>query len=77
VSSQAFVIKKALALQFHPELVASALIPWLEWDGANEIRSDGQDPDVMLAQTIALEAEASARAHTLVDAFLSKVAGLI
>ena len=76
VASQAFVINKALALQFHPELVAAALIPWLEWDGANEIRSDGQDPDIMLAQTIAMEGEASQRAYDLVDAFSSRVAGL-
>jgi hypothetical protein len=31
----------------------------------------------MLAQTIAMEKEASQRAYDLVDAFLSRVAGLI
>jgi GMP synthase-like glutamine amidotransferase len=77
VASQAFVINKALALQFHPEMVSTVLQPWFEWDGAEEIRADGQDPEIMMAQTIAIEAEAKQRTYNLVDAFLSKVAGLI
>jgi GMP synthase-like glutamine amidotransferase len=77
VASQAFVISKALALQFHPEMVSTVLQPWFEWDGADEIRADGQDPEIMMAQTIAFEAEAKQRTYNLVDAFLSKVAGLI
>jgi GMP synthase-like glutamine amidotransferase len=77
VASQAFVINKALALQFHPEMVSTVLQPWFEWDGEEEIRADGQDPAIMMAQTIAIEAEAKQRTYDLVDAFLSKVASLI
>lgn len=77
VASQAFVINKALALQFHPEMVSTVLQPWFEWDGEEEIRADGQDPAIMMAQTIAIEAEAKQRTYDLVDAYLSKVAGLI
>lgn len=77
VASQAFVINKALALQFHPEMVSTVLQPWFEWDGEEEIRADGQDPAIMMAQTIAIEAEAKQRTYDLVDAYLSKVASLI
>ncbi|MDP4586239.1 MAG: gamma-glutamyl-gamma-aminobutyrate hydrolase family protein, partial [Microbacteriaceae bacterium] len=74
VSSQAFVINKALALQFHPELDAAALASWLEWGGDKEVIDDGQDPAVMLAQTAANEPAARERTYALVDAFLERVA---
>jgi GMP synthase-like glutamine amidotransferase len=77
VASQAFVINKTLALQFHPELEASSLAGWLAMGGTAKIIADGQDPVVMMAQTVREDAAAEARTNALVDAFLSRVAGLI
>ncbi|MEY3345004.1 MAG: hypothetical protein RL125_725 [Actinomycetota bacterium] len=77
IASQAFTIKKSLALQFHPEVDANALKQWLDWDGYKEVMADGQDPDIMLAQTHAFEPSARKRTFDLVDAFLSRIAHLI
>jgi GMP synthase-like glutamine amidotransferase len=77
IASQAFLIKNSLALQFHPEVDASSLQKWLEWGGDKAVIENGQDPDVMLAQTRAFEPAARERTFALVDAFLSRVAHLI
>jgi GMP synthase-like glutamine amidotransferase len=77
VSSQAFTINRSLAVQFHPELDSIALKGWLDEDGAELVVKDNQDPDVMLAQTIAEDAAGQARTYALIDAYLSKVAKLI
>lgn len=76
-ASQAFVMNKTLALQFHPELEAVSLQGWLDMGGAAKVVEDGQDPDVMMAQTLAEDPAAEARTNALVDAFLTRVAGLI
>lgn len=76
-ASQAFTISRALAVQFHPELDAEALRGWLEWGGDEQVRADGQDPEVMLAQTVAEGPAARERTFALVDAFLAEVAGLL
>ena len=65
-ASQAFTLRRNLALQFHPELTAHELELWLE--------CDGYDPTVLMAHTRAIEAEAAERADALVAAFLEKVA---
>ena len=76
VASQAFIINKALALQFHPEMDPNALTGWMEWEGDKAVIADGQDPAVMMWQT-RLEQDASRlRTFELVDNFL-KWAGLI
>lgn len=77
VSSQAYIYKKTLGVQFHPELDSKTLEGWLIWDGADEVREDGQDPDVMLAQTVAEDEAGKARTFELVDNYLKKIAGLI
>lgn len=77
VSSQAFTINKSLGVQFHPELDSAALEGWLTLDGAGLVEKDGQDPEVMLAQTKATDAAGEERTYALIDAFLSRVAGLI
>ncbi len=69
-ASQAFTFKNTLAVQFHPELVASGLKGWLDWGGADKVAQDGQDPEVLMQMTIAEESAAVARTHALVDAFL-------
>jgi len=77
IASQAFVIRNSLAVQFHPEVNATSLKQWLDWGGRSEVTDDGQDPEIMLAQTIAYEPAARERTFKLVDSFLKQVAGLI
>lgn len=73
-ASQAFVLRKNLALQFHPELNVDALAAWIA-DGAGEmILDDGQDPVAMLETTRQESAAAELRADALVAAFLEQVA---
>lgn len=76
VASQAFVINRALALQFHPELDANALRGWLDWEGDKAVINDGQDPEVMMWQAKHEEAAARLRTFELVDNYL-RWAGLI
>ena len=73
-ASQAFTLRRNLALQFHPELTAHELELWLECDGYELVEKDGQDPTILIAHTRAIEAEAAKRADALVAAFLEKVA---
>lgn len=73
-ASQAFVLRRNLALQFHPEVDAATLDLWIRTDGLAELRARGLDADVMLAQTVAEEPAARQRAAALVDAFLDRVA---
>jgi len=61
----------------HPELDAAGLKGWLDWGGDRKVAEDGQDPAIMLAQTEAEQAAARERTFALVDAFLSRVAGLV
>jgi GMP synthase-like glutamine amidotransferase len=76
IAPQAFTYGRSLAVQFHPELNTAILKGWLDQGGINEVIADGQNPDVMLAQTRAEEGIAGRRTADLVDAFLEKVAKL-
>ena len=71
---QAFVLRRNLALQFHPEVDAASLKGWLEYGGDREALAVGLDPDALLAQTEAIQDDAAARARRLVDTFLDGVA---
>jgi len=73
-ASQAFVLRKNLALQFHPELNAVALEAWIADDAGRLIIEDNQDPLVMLEQTRRESPQAALRADALVGAFLDRVA---
>ena len=73
-ASQAFTLRRNLALQFHPELTAHELQLWLDCDGYALVEKDGQNPDVLMAHTRAIEVEAAQRADALVEAFLEQVA---
>lgn len=74
-ASQAFVLRRNLALQFHPEVDAAGLKGWFEYGGDREALAVGLDPDVLLAQTEAQQADSAVRARGLVDTFLDRVAG--
>ena len=68
------MLRRNLAVQFHPELTATMLAGWLGNGGAAKAKAAGLDPDGLLAATRATEAEARLRAHRLVDGFLDVVA---
>jgi GMP synthase-like glutamine amidotransferase len=77
IASQAFVFDRSLALQFHPELNAAILKGWLDWGGLRSVGEDGQDPDIMMQQTIAEDERSKLRTFALVDSYLKNVAKLI
>ncbi len=63
---QAFRVGRHLAVQFHPEVDGEQFGLWLDAGGRKEIDEAGHDPDRILAQTIAEEPGAKARADRLV-----------
>jgi len=67
---QAFRLGRHLGVQFHPEVDGDQFQLWLDAGGRAEIAANGQDPDAMLAQAIAEEPRASARADRLVESAL-------
>jgi GMP synthase-like glutamine amidotransferase len=73
-ASQAFVLRRNLAVQFHPELTGSMLAGWLANGGATDVAGVGIDPDDLVEATRVSEAQARLRAHRLVDGFLDRVA---
>ncbi|KUI33365.1 glutamine amidotransferase [Mycobacterium sp. IS-1496] len=72
-SSQAFLLDRSLALQFHPELDHALLIEWLADDRDGEALGFGLDHGELLARTRQFEDGAAIRLHGLVRAFLSYV----
>lgn len=75
-ASQAFTLRRNLGLQFHPELTAAMLQGWYDSPGqaGDHVAHDGQDPDILVAQTQAFEPAARERARVLVNSFLDRVA---
>lgn len=71
---QAFVLRRNLAVQFHPEVDADSVRAWVEDGGAQDARDRGLDPDVLLEHVRSLDAEVRVRAAALVDYFLDQVA---
>jgi GMP synthase-like glutamine amidotransferase len=67
---QAYRLGRHLAVQFHPEVDGDQFRLWLNAGGRTEIEAAGLDPDRLLAQTIAEEPEAAARADRLVASAL-------
>jgi GMP synthase-like glutamine amidotransferase len=63
---QAFSLGAHLAVQFHPEVDGEQFRLWLDAGGRKELGEAGQDPDRLLAETIAQEPAAAARADRLV-----------
>jgi GMP synthase-like glutamine amidotransferase len=76
VCAQAFSLRRHLAVQFHPEVDAAQVSRWLRADGAaGQAQAAGQDPDDLLARTLAEEPEAAKRADGLVATALRIAAG--
>ena len=73
-ASQAFVLGRNLAVQFHPEITPEILDLWLVNGGDQEAESFGLDGADLLRQTHDSDDSNRERAHRLVDAFLDRVA---
>jgi GMP synthase-like glutamine amidotransferase len=73
--AQAFSIGPHLAVQFHPEVDGVQLSRWLSGESRAEAEQAGQDPDKLVAQTVAEEPYAAQRADRLVAAALRLGAG--
>jgi GMP synthase-like glutamine amidotransferase len=73
-ASQAFVTRRNLALQFHPELDPAMLTGWLDNGGASALAERGYDVPAIIEHTRTETPAARTRAHHLVDAFLDRVA---
>lgn len=74
LASQAFILRRNLGVQFHPEMTPYTLIGWMENGGRELIEADGQDPDVLYQHLLAEQEDGADRAHRLVDAFLDTIA---
>ncbi|MDV3128165.1 gamma-glutamyl-gamma-aminobutyrate hydrolase family protein [Mycobacterium sp. 21AC1] len=73
-SSQAFVLGRALALQFHPELDPDLLEAWLADDRDGEVVGTGRTHDELRLRTKELADDAALRVRSLVAGFVSRVA---
>jgi GMP synthase-like glutamine amidotransferase len=72
-ASQAFVLRRNLALQFHPELTAASLNGWLANGGAADAEAQGIDVGELVSRTAREAADAGRRAAALVDGFLRQI----
>ena len=74
-SPQAFVLRRNLALQFHPEITAAVVEGWIgDAGGRRDLAQLGLDAATLVRQTRELAAENRRRAAVLVDGFLAHVA---
>ena len=72
-SSQAFLLGKALALQFHPELDAALLEGWLAVDRDGDVASMGLTNDELRSATARLQSSSAERIRRLVRGFTERV----
>jgi GMP synthase-like glutamine amidotransferase len=72
-SSQAFLLGRALALQFHPEVDRELLERWLADDRTGEVASTGRTHDELRSATDQFAPDAAARVRELVRGFVTHV----
>ena len=73
-SSQAFILGRNLAVQFHPEMSSAILASWIATGGAEEINKLGITVEELVRQTTERDTSNRERAYKLVDLFLDRVA---
>jgi GMP synthase-like glutamine amidotransferase len=71
-ASQAFLLGRSLAVQFHPELDVPMLNGWLDSGGRAPLEAAGLDIDTLVAHTRAEEPGSRKRAYQLVSALLDR-----
>jgi GMP synthase-like glutamine amidotransferase len=71
---QAFVLRRNLAVQFHPELTPTQLAGWLDNGGAVYLAALGLDARSLHEETVRQAEVAAARSRRLVHRFLDQVA---
>lgn len=74
MASQGSVLRKNLAVQFHPELSSEMLTGWCDNGGREMLASLGRDADAEIAAAKEWDDEGRRRAGVLVDGFLEQVA---
>lgn len=74
-ASQAFVLGRTLALQFHPEVDADLLKIWLAADRTDDVVKSGLTHEELLTRTTELRENTGDRIRGLVRGFLTHVAG--
>lgn len=72
-SSQAFVLGRTLALQFHPELDGALLELWLAADRDGDVASMGLTEDELRSATVRLQTSSAERIRRLVRGFTDRV----
>jgi GMP synthase-like glutamine amidotransferase len=72
-ASQAFVLDRALAVQFHPEIDRALLELWLADDRDGEVIGVGLSHDELRSRTSELADSAATRIRGLVRGFVSQV----
>jgi GMP synthase-like glutamine amidotransferase len=72
-SSQAFVLGRNLAVQFHPEMTSEILTSWIATGGAAEVDHFGMELETLVRQTAESDASNRQRAHPLVDQYLARM----
>jgi GMP synthase-like glutamine amidotransferase len=72
-SSQAFLLGKAVALQFHPELDGALLEGWLAVDRDGDVASMGLTNDELRSATARLQTSSAERIRKLVRGFNDRV----
>jgi GMP synthase-like glutamine amidotransferase len=71
---QAFVLRRNLAVQFHPELTPAQLAGWLDNGGAAYVTARGGDVGGLYEETVRRAEGAADRSRRLVHRFLDQVA---
>jgi GMP synthase-like glutamine amidotransferase len=74
-ASQAFLLRRNLALQFHPELDRALLLRWIADDRDRDIETLDIDEGELITRTAELEDSARHRVHRLVRGFIARVGG--
>ncbi len=75
VGPQAYVIRRSLGLQFHPEVTTEIMESWVK-AYRHELDGDGVDPDALLDETYRLAPAVRQRSERLFNRFLNTIAKL-
>ncbi len=70
---QAFLLRRNLAVQFHPEVTTATLSAWMDGGGREMAAAYGFDPDALLAEAAGTDERSCRRATDLVEGFLARV----